>query len=394
MTILIKTKNIPILRFAGFFGEWNKNKLGEIAEVKRGLASQQLIYTSDSNNGVRLLRINDFLSDNPVFIQETEDTKILKVKTNDLLIAGTGATAGIIFIVPEEFNDMPFSYNAPRIRVNGANYLFVYYYLKSNIILRQQKKLFVGNAQPFLDTDSMRGFRMNTPQLEEQQKIAEFLGSVDEWIENLRAQKESFESYKKGIMQKLFSAKDGQVPEIRFKDECGKNFPRWEEKTLGDCLGYEQPTDYIVSSTEYDNSYKTPVLTAGKSFILGYTNETDGIFEKNLPVIIFDDFTTTTQFVDFPFKVKSSAMKILKEKSNVDIKFIYETMKCINYKIGGHGRHWISKYSNIKILLPNIVEQQKIAEFLISIDNLIESKQQQISQAEKWKKGLMQGLFI
>ena len=84
----------------------------------------------------------------------------------------------------------------------------------------------------------------------------------------------------------------------------------WIECSFGDLLDYEQPTKYIVNSTEYNDKYEIPVLTAGKSFIKGYTNETVGIFNK-LPTIIFDDFTTATQYVNFKFKVKSSAMKIL-----------------------------------------------------------------------------------
>lgn len=90
-----------------------------------------------------------------------------------------------------------------------------------------------------------------------------------------------------------------------------------KEYELGELLPYEQPSAYIVEITDYNDSYKTPVLTAGKSFILGYTNETEGIFDK-LPVIIFDDFTTATQYVNFKFKVKSSAMKIL----NINIELV------------------------------------------------------------------------
>ena len=84
----------------------------------------------------------------------------------------------------------------------------------------------------------------------------------------------------------------------------------WKEYTLGELLQYEQPTAYIVKSTDYNDNYKTPVLTAGKTFILGYTNERQGVYDE-LPVIIFDDFTTASQYVNFKFKVKSSAMKIL-----------------------------------------------------------------------------------
>jgi len=130
---------------------------------------------------------------------------------------------------------------------------------------------------------------------------------------------------------------------------------------LVDVLDYEQPTEYIVENTEYNNSFKTPVLTAGKSFILGHTNEEYGIFKEPLPVIIFDDFTTATQFVDFPFKVKSSAMKILKaKKGKANITFLYYLMQHIEFDSSDHKRYWISQYSQIQIPLPQLSIQREI----------------------------------
>ena len=132
---------------------------------------------------------------------------------------------------------------------------------------------------------------------------------------------------------------------------------------LGEVLDYEQPTKYIVNSVDYDDKYKTPVLTAGKTFVLGYTNEKNGIFQDKLPVIIFDDFTTATKFVDFPFKVKSSAMKILHaNETNVNIKYIFRAMQRIVFPINEHKRYWISEYSKIKIPLPPIEVQNEIVE--------------------------------
>ena len=95
----------------------------------------------------------------------------------------------------------------------------------------------------------------------------------------------------------------------------------WAICRLEYILEYEQPQAYIVKSTEYSDSYSTPVLTPGKSFILGFTNESDGIC-KTLPVIIFDDFTTESKYVDFPFKVKSSAIKFLRTKGDIDIRYV------------------------------------------------------------------------
>ena len=146
---------------------------------------------------------------------------------------------------------------------------------------------------------------------------------------------------------------------------------------LNDILDYEQPTNYIVNSIDYDDSYSTPVLTAGKSFILGYTNETEGIFKENLPVIIFDDFTTATKFVDFPFKVKSSAMKILKIKPEIgDIKFVFHAMQNIVFNSEEHKRYWISQYSNIEIPLPPLEIQKEIVAEIEGYQKIIDGAKQ------------------
>jgi type I restriction enzyme S subunit len=134
----------------------------------------------------------------------------------------------------------------------------------------------------------------------------------------------------------------------------------WIECCFEDLLDYEQPTKYIVNSTDYNDAYEMPVLTAGKSFIKGYTNEKEGIFE-NLPTIIFDDFTTASQYVDFKFKVKSSAMKILVPTSKlVNIKFAFYAMQVNQVRNDTHKRYWISVYAKKKFLLPPLVEQKAI----------------------------------
>ena len=134
----------------------------------------------------------------------------------------------------------------------------------------------------------------------------------------------------------------------------------WKEYVLEDLLSYEQPTPFIVESTDYDDKYKTPVLTAGKSFILGYTDEDFGIY-TSLPVIIFDDFTTATQYVNFPFKVKSSAMKILTANTELVLpKFIFYRMQMIEFDHSTHKRYWIQQYSKIKVQIPPISEQEHI----------------------------------
>jgi len=135
----------------------------------------------------------------------------------------------------------------------------------------------------------------------------------------------------------------------------------WAVASLELLLDYEQPQKYIVDSTEYSESYPTPVLTAGKSFIIRHTNETSGIYEDRLPVIIFDDFTTATQFVTFPFKVKSSAMKMLQTVSpELNIKYLFYRMQLIRHNATTHKRYWISSYSKNVIEFPPLAEQHRI----------------------------------
>lgn len=171
---------------------------------------------------------------------------------------------------------------------------------------------------------------------------------------------------------------------------------KWIEKELGELYSYEQPYKYIVENTDYDKKSGIPVLTAGKSFILGYTKETDGVY-SNLPVIIFDDFTTECKYVDFPFKVKSSAMKFLKAKNDksyfLPLLFAYlETLKL--FEVGEHKRQWLSEYTHKIVYLPEDIEEQKrIAAILSKADELIEATQTLIDKQKKVKTGLMQTLL-
>ena len=153
-----------------------------------------------------------------------------------------------------------------------------------------------------------------------------------------------------------------------------ENVPQgWTVCKLEDIIDYEQPQEYIVQSTEYKLQYKTPVLTAGKSFIIGYTNEEFGIC-SNLPVIIFDDFTTDSKYVDFPFKVKSSAIKILHVKAKINIQYVCLYMSITRLIGDTHKRYWISEYSKLAIPIPPRAEQDRITnkvnELFSILDNI------------------------
>lgn len=169
-----------------------------------------------------------------------------------------------------------------------------------------------------------------------------------------------------------------------------------EYMKVGDVTYYEQPAKYIVKSTNYSDDFNTPVLTAGQSFILGYTNETDGIFEatKQEPVIIFDDFTGAFKWVDFPFKVKSSAMKLItSNKDVVLLRYLYHIMGVIGLTSTEHKRLWLSKYSEIKIPVPPLPAQKEIVKILDKMTDYVAELKAELKarkmQYEHYRDGLL-----
>jgi type I restriction enzyme S subunit len=160
---------------------------------------------------------------------------------------------------------------------------------------------------------------------------------------------------------------------------------------LGDLLAYEQPTKYLVHSA-IEPSGRVPVLTAGKTFLLGYTDEQDGEYEE-LPVILFDDFTTATQWVDFRFKVKSSACKMLSAKNDsVNLRFLFELLRLIPFTPSDHKRHWISTFAEFEVDVPCREEQNAIGEVLSDMDVLVDALERRLKKIRSSRLGIAQAL--
>ena len=232
------------------------------------------------------------------------------------------------------------------------------------------------------------------PSSSEQYAIGSFFSRLDDLITLHQRKYDKLVIFKKSMLEKMFP-KDGEsVPEIRF---AGFTDP-WEQRKLGELFDYEQPQPYIVRGTEYDDSFPTPVLTAGQSFVLGYTNEKQGIkmASPEHPVIIFDDFTTSSHFVDFPFKVKSSAIKLLTLRDkNEDIHFAYQVLQNIAYTPVSHERHWISKFATFATLMPECKsEMQAIGHFMSNLDGLITLHQRKLELLQNIKKSLLDKMFV
>jgi len=257
------------------------------------------------------------------------------------------------------------------------------YYVMSVLQLNKEHyyNSFLQGGQGNLSGEIVSNYRLAIPPIEEQERVCNVLQLWDTAIAKQTALIEKLTLRKRGLMQQLLTGKK------RLKGFGGE----WKTIELGDALSYIQPTKYLVVSENYNNTYNTPVLTAGKTFILGYTDETTGVF-NDLPAIIFDDFTTESKYVTFPFKAKSSAMKILKAH-NSNLYFMFCAMQMIKYSIGGHERHWISKFSHLTLKVPSLEEQNAIASVLVQSDKEIEIQKQKMARLQEQKKGLMQVLL-
>ncbi len=254
---------------------------------------------------------------------------------------------------------------------NELKLKFLYFYLQTIDV-----SYCVAGIPPRINQEDLKQITIPIPPLEIQQEIVKILDAFTELNTELKARKKQYQYYQNmlldfnNINQNHKDAKMSAKPyPKRLKSLLQTLAPKGVEfRKLGEVLEYDQPNKYCVTSKEFDKSYPTPVLTAGKTFILGYTNEKDNIYQasKSSPVIIFDDFTTATQWVDFPFKVKSSAMKILLPKNpTINIRFIFFYMQTIPYNISGeHTRQWISRYSKITIPIPPLEIQQEIVKIL------------------------------
>lgn len=262
----------------------------------------------------------------------------------------------------------------------GTDYLYWFYNFYSETLAFKYAQ---GTKQQSFTADIVRKLPIYCPkEKSEQTRIATALSNIDALISELGRLIEKKRAIKQGAMQQLLTGKK------RLK---GFSEP-WVEKKLGEILQYEQPTKYLVSSTDYSNN-GVPVLTAGKTFILGYTNDPNGIY-NNLPVIIFDDFVTESKYVDFPFKAKSSAMKMLtlrNEENN--LRFVFEIMQMIDFPMTDHKRWWIGEYSNIIVKAPLLDEQNAIASVLTSMDNEISALEAKKVKYEQIKQGMMQQLL-
>ena len=345
---------------------------GSFADLKKNVE-----YLSEPNYA-QLIRTVDlksrFLKGNFIYVSKKAFDYLWRVNLNceSIILPNIGNCGEVYYVVPEKlpYKNNVLATNAILVRSLKESNKYLFYIFQSKHFQDELKRITSPVGQTKFNKTELKNICIPIPSRKVQEEIVKILDSftnlIDALNEELSLRQKQLEYYREKL--------------LTFEEcEC-------EWKKLGDILDYEQPSKYIVSSSEYDDNYDIPVLTAGQSFILGYTDEKEGVYKasKNNPTIIFDDFTTGHHWVDFDFKIKSSAMKMLRLKNNKSLlRYIFYSMALINYVPTEHSRQWISKYSQFEIPLPDIKDQECIVNSLDNFTNLISSLKEEIALRQK-----------
>ena len=385
---------------------WVWCKLDDIAYVASGSTPEKSSFVPKGIPYIKMYNLRNQKIDfeyKPQYITaEIHNGKLQRSRTEvgDLIMNIVGPPLGKLAIIPPSLPQANFNQAAvlirPYLHKDNINvYLKAYLEEMSEINSISTK----GSAgQVNISLTQSQNMRIPLPPLPEIERIIKnlkyWLSFVDNIEENKEKLQDSIRQVKSKILDlaihgKLVPQDPNDEPAIELLKRINpkaeiitdnghyQKLPSgWAICRLEDVVQYEQPTPYIVKSTNYDNSYKTPVLTAGKSFVMGYTNETKGIY-TSLPCIIFDDFTTDSKLVKFQFKVKSSAMKILQVVKGVNIEYVSMFMSITRLIGDTHKRYWISEYSKLTIPIPPKAEQKRIVDTVhtafAKLDTIMES---------------------
>ena len=384
---------------------WVWCRLEDIAYVASGSTPDKTCFVENGIPYIKMYNLRnqkiDFAYHPQYITEEVHNGKLLRSRTEvgDLIMNIVGPPLGKLAIIPATLPQANFNQAAVLIRPYKFKKVLVPY-LKAYLEEMSEINSIAtrGSAgQVNISLTQSQNMRIPLPPLNEVERIINEVVKYDLFIEAIEYETTDLQALIISIKNKILDlAIHGMLipqdpndePALDLLKRINPNFtpcdnahytqlPKgWTICRLEQITDYEQPTDYIVKSTDYDTSYSTPVLTAGKSFIIGYTNETTGIY-SNLPCIIFDDFTTDSKLVDFPFKVKSSAMKILKVNQNIEIDYVAIFMSITKLISDTHKRYWISEYSKLEIPIPPKKEQKRIVSAVHSIfvrlDMIIES---------------------
>ena len=361
------------MRFPEFSGEWKKYKLSEVCSFFSGgtPSSSKKEYYDGSIPFIRSGEIH--VNKTELFITEEglNNSAAKKVVIGDLLLALYGATSGDIAI--SQING---AINQAILCIRTTqNKKFVESVWKKHV--NKLLQTYLQGGQGNLSADIVKNISFYLTSNIEQNKLARFVSLLDERIATQNKIIDKLQSLIKGFRNDMYG---------KLRKSVGFN------AMISDVLSYEQPQPYIVENTEYTTE-GTPVLTANKAFVLGYTSETNGIYDKG-DCIIFDDFTLDCKYVDFPFKVKSSAIKILTAKNKELLRYTFEFLKYLDLSTEEHKRHYIAETQNQEIILPTEQMVKTIAHIFSTLSVRMETAVKQTNVFEKQKQYLLRQMFI
>lgn len=413
MEVTTKQLLAPELRFPEFEERWEKIKLNRslatnITKNKEGKYSKnemlsvsssvgvvnQIEYKGRSFAGVSVLPYNILLKNQIVYTKSPlRDYPYGIIKFND-------NEDGIVSTL----------YATYDIKDGNNGYFIDYYFQHSHRLNKYLKPLVNIGAKNDMkvNNDKVLSDFVIFPKFPEQQKIASFLTQVDNKIAQLTKKKELLEQYKKGVMQKIFSQ------EIRFKDDNGNNFPKWEKKKLGEVSKRITQKNKIDNQNVLTISAQLGLISQLEFFnksvsakdLTGYylLNKNDFAYNKSYSngypmgaikrLTRYDLGVVSTLYICFRF-LDLVSLEYMEQYfdsglQNKEIKKVAQE-GARNHGLLNIGVH---DFFDIQILLPNKEEQTKIANFLKSIDKKIEQVNTQLIQAQTWKKGLLQKMFV
>ena len=352
---------------------WSWCRLSTIAEIRNGFTPRRDNPSYWTNGNIPWFTIADkneqglFINRTAQHITSVATTVERIVPANSVLLCCTASVGEVAYTnIPlttnQQFNGITIKENYHNI-VNSFFLLFFSFTLKDFL----KKELATATTFGFVSVKKVGSIMIPIPPLKEQLKIVDKLNAIFSEIEKINTA-----CIDKGALCDKLKYK---LLDHYFGDNSRYKSYYENELKLGDILKYEQPAKYIVNSTNYSDDFATPVLTPGKTFILGYTNEKEGIYHVNgEKVIIFDDFTTASRLVDFNFKVKSSAMKILtiSNQELFDVEYMYLLLQTIHVNNNTHKRYWISDFATRKVKIHTIQEQTLIVKEIKKLYSIIE----------------------
>ncbi|MBV1788443.1 restriction endonuclease subunit S [Marinobacterium sp. D7] len=396
--------NVPELRFKGFFEEWKSVSLGEISsQAEYGLNTPAVDF-----DGVRkYIRITDIddkthqYSPNPVTSPMGNVDDSYKLKEGDLLFTRTGASTGKSYLYTSKDGNLYFAGFLIRFHIDGAFPGFVFFQTLRSSFSKWIKIESIRSGQPGINAKEYSSFRFYCPSEEEQKKIATFLSSIDDKLNSLRRKRELLETYKRGLMQKVFSQ------EIRFKKDDGTDFSDWKRVQIGSQLEevsrrvdakttlpvYSSTREGLKPQSEYYNDRELAndgeygVVPVG-CFVYRHMSD-DLTFKFNVNKTDGDIAVSK----EYPvFKAVGMENDFLLNKLNNSIEF--KRFAAIQKKGGTRTRLYYKTLCSWKTEIPILEEQQKISVFLAVFDKKIKSTSKQINQLETFKKGLLQKMFV